>query len=73
MDRNAARSLILDRLPDRWRVSEPSYSVGGRRWEVVAIGPMVGGRRGPPPETVIGTGDGELAALENDFGRRLGG
>jgi hypothetical protein len=71
-DREAAWSAILDQLPPRWRVSQPSYAPATRSWSVVAIGTKLGGRHGPPPEIVIGTGDDELAALV-DLARQLGG
>jgi hypothetical protein len=33
------------------------------RWQVTAVGPKQGGRRGPPPEVVVGEGIEEEAAL----------
>jgi hypothetical protein len=40
------------------------------RWEVAAIGPKLGGRRGGPPATIIGVGADEVEALR-DLGKRL--
>ena len=69
-EREATWDAILDRLPRGWRVSQPSYDPGARRWEAVAVGPTRGGRRSPPPAYVIGTGPDELAALR-DLAARL--
>ena len=64
-DREAAWAAILARLPACWRCTGPSYDPGRGRWEAVAIGPKLGGRRGAPPATVIGEGPDELAALRD--------
>ena len=63
-------SLILDRLPPGWRAAQPSYDPGRRLWSIAALGPKRGGRHGPPPESVVGEGADELAALE-DLARKL--
>ncbi len=63
-------SEILDRLPSGWRTTAPSFDPGRARWEAVAIGPTLGGRRGPAPECVIGEGPTELDALR-DLAERL--
>jgi hypothetical protein len=69
-NREQAWDAIHERMPARWRVTSPSYDPGRGRWEAVAIGPKVGGRRGPAPGTVIGEGPDELAALR-DLAERL--
>jgi hypothetical protein len=69
-DREQAWDAILGRLSAGWRVMPPSHDPARGRWEAVAIGPKVGGRRGPAPLTIIGTGPDELAVLE-DLAERL--
>ena len=51
------------------RVGRASWSPARKAWEVVAIGPKLGGRRGPPTESVEGSGADEVAAL--DLAERL--
>jgi hypothetical protein len=71
-DRHDAWDAILERLPARWRTGQPSYDPAAHQWTVAAIGPKLGGRHGPPPETIIGTGPDELEALR-DLAERLAG
>ena len=61
---------ILDRLPSGWRIASPPFDAGRDRWEAVAIGPKLGGRRGPAPVCIIGQGPTELDALR-DLAERL--
>lgn len=64
--REAAWSAIHDRLPPRWRIGPPTWDPGARRWEVVAMSPNRGRRKvWEPPEYVTGSGDSEVAALED--------
>lgn len=58
-------SEILDRLPSGWRTTAPSFDPGRARWEAVAIGPTLGGRRGTAPATAIGEGPTEIEALRD--------
>jgi len=69
-EREAAWSELLDVLPPRWRTGRPSYDPATRRWEITAIGPKLGGRRGPPPDYVDATGVDEAAAVR-DLAKRL--
>ncbi len=48
-----------------------TYDPATRLWFVTALGPKLGGRRGPAPATVTGQGPDELAAL-CDLAARLG-
>jgi hypothetical protein len=71
-DRIALWDEIHELLPPRWRVpAAPGYDPSTRCWEIVARGPMPGGRRGRNPPYVIGNGQTELDALA-DLVRRLG-
>jgi hypothetical protein len=48
-----------------WRTGPPSYNPATQLLEIVALGPKVGGRHGPPPESVTGTGQDEAAAVRD--------
>jgi hypothetical protein len=54
---------LLDLLPPMWRTGIPSYDPATHLWEISAIWPKVGGRHGPPPESVTCTGVDEAAAV----------
>jgi hypothetical protein len=62
-ERQRLWSEILDRLPPGWRTTAPSFDPGRNRWQAVAIGPKLGGRRGPAPEVIAGVGLSEIDAL----------
>jgi hypothetical protein len=62
--RERAWDEIHELLPAGWRVpTRASRDDASRRWQVTAIGPKVGGRRGPPPECLTVDGLEELTAL----------
>jgi hypothetical protein len=64
-DRELAWAELLEVLPPGWRTGRPSFDPAATRWEVSAIGPKHGGRRGPPPESVDGRGSDEAAAVRD--------
>ena len=70
MERDQAWDLIHERLRAGGRVGPPTLDPATRRWTVAAIGPTVGGRRGPAPLAIIGVGADKLEALR-DLGERL--
>jgi hypothetical protein len=69
-EREAAWSELLDVVPPKWRTGRATQDALTGQWSVAAIGPKVGGRRGPPPESVTGTGPDEVAAVR-DLVKRL--
>jgi hypothetical protein len=60
--RHRAWDDIHDLLPEGWQVGPTSYEPGRRKWTVAAHA-MKRGRRLKPPETIVGEGEDELAAL----------
>jgi hypothetical protein len=63
-NRERAGSDIHDLLPAGSRVPPRAlHDPATGRWHVTAIGPKLGGRRGPPPDYITGDGEDELAAL----------
>jgi hypothetical protein len=68
--REVAWDAVLEALPARWHVGQPSYDPGRHAWSVTAWGPHPG--RGKLPQTVTGTGEDEAAALR-DLDDRLRG
>lgn len=52
------------------RTAPPTFDPAARLWSVTALGPKLGGQRGPGPATVTGEGPDELAALR-DLAERL--
>ena len=65
-ERAALDVMVL--LPEWWAVGPTSYDPGTGRWSFTARGPHPG--RGKMPETIIGTGEDELAAM-TDLAIRL--
>ena len=64
-DREAAWDALRKALPMGWRTGPPSYNPATPLLELVALGPKTGGRHGPPPESVMGTGSAEAAAVRD--------
>ena len=53
---------LHDALPEGWRAGPASYDPARLCWTVAAWS-LVGGRRHPPKETLMGSGVDELAAV----------
>jgi hypothetical protein len=59
----AAWDAVRVALPARWQVGRPSYDPGIHAWTIAAMAPHPG--RGKAPQTVVGTGEDETAALRD--------
>src|SRR4051794_20394663 len=69
-DRETAWDAVHEALPAGWTVGPPTYDPGVPGWSVTARSVHYSRRR--PPQTVIGTGESETAALR-DLDDRLRG
>src|SRR3954451_25274908 len=69
-DREDAWDAVHEALPAGWTVGPPTYDPGVRGWSVTARSVHYSRRR--PPQTVIGTGVDEVAALRALDDRLLG-
>jgi len=58
----AAWDALYESVPARWHIGRPSYDPGRHAWTVTAWGPRRGEKA---PQSVIGTGEDERAALRN--------
>ena len=63
--REAAWGALRTVLPKGWRTGAPSYDSATRLVEIVALGPKLGRRHGPPPRSVSGFGIDEAAAVRD--------
>jgi quinol monooxygenase YgiN len=61
--RERAWNEILELLPAGWHATPPCHDPADGLWHVTAVGPKKGGRRGPPPESIVGDGLEEESAL----------
>ena len=64
-DREAAWDALWEVLAQGRRTGPPTYNPATQLVVLVALGPKVGGRHGPPPESIMGTGRDEAAAVRD--------
>jgi hypothetical protein len=57
----AAWDALYESVPDRWHIGRPAFDPVRHAWTVTAWGPRRG--RDMAPESVVGTGEDERAAL----------